>query len=80
MPKSGQETSPTSVMAEEGKGGAVDVAVLDDEGNDDDLSATMSKPKGGKSTTASGYTSKEPHDQDVLLGRGKPVSLFPISV
>ncbi|KAG7353612.1 hypothetical protein IV203_002967 [Nitzschia inconspicua] len=77
MPINVQETSPTSVMVEEGDASLRGETGENEANDDDDSSAALSKQRGGKSKKASGYTSKEPHEQDVLLGRGKPVQAHP---
>lgn len=75
MAKQGQDTSPTSVLQEEGSGTLLEVAFDGVEGSDDYQDGTTRRKVPGKSKKASGYTSKEPHEEDVLLGRGKPVSV-----
>lgn len=76
MTTKGQETSPTSVVTDETNNGSSMPEAVNE--NDDDEIApmpTLSKKK-RHSKQGSGYSSKDPHDQDVLLGRGKPVSLL----
>jgi hypothetical protein len=80
MMTEGQETSPAaseSVVTDES--GGMNIARDDTRNsneNDEEDKADMTNlaKKQQQSKKGSGYTSMEPHDQDVLLGRGKPVS------
>jgi hypothetical protein len=80
MTTKGQESSPTSesVVTDEGSGinGVGDTM---DENDKDTADMTKLGKKKQQSKNGSGYTSLEPHNQDVLLGRGKPVSIIQLS-